>query len=66
MLMRITEYATSVGVHRKTIWLWMKQGKLPKGVTVKEIGGVKFIDIRNPVKIYIKPTGKLEKRGLLG
>lgn len=47
MLMRITEYATKIGVHRKTVWLWMKEGKLPKGAKVKEVGGVKFIQVKD-------------------
>lgn len=30
-LLRITEVQQRVGIARSTIWLWIKQGRFPKG-----------------------------------
>jgi len=31
-LLRITEVQQRVGIARSTIWLWIKQGRFPKGM----------------------------------
>jgi predicted DNA-binding transcriptional regulator AlpA len=41
--MTVKQYADSLGKSRHTIYLWIREQRLPKGVSVKEIAGHKII-----------------------
>lgn len=45
--MTVQQYAKSIGKSRITVYRYIKDGKLPKGVTVKEICGRIFINNDN-------------------
>lgn len=44
-LITITEFSKNMGVTRDTIYKWIQNNKLPKGVRVKKVAGRNFISI---------------------
>lgn len=47
MLYTVSQYAKLINKSRWTVYRMIEDNKLPKGVKFKEIGGVKFIQVKD-------------------
>lgn len=46
MQLTVAQYAKKLGKSRHTIYLWIKEGRLPDGVKLKDVAGHKIIEVK--------------------